>query len=168
MAQAKFTAGQLVRVTDISSLAYGRIAMVMGGGQPTQAKVRFVDLPRIVEPTDDPLIRVMAIETFNNGQLEAVEDVPIADFYAAGEIYEQNGEREYACYCLAHGKAGQLDAVADEIARGWYTSGGEWKEPEDAYVFDDFTQTYPQGWREISLAEYIRFRQVLPDCTPGC
>jgi len=163
----KFTAGQLVRVIDISSLAYGRVAMVMGGGQLTQAKLRFVDLPRLVEPTDDSHTGVIAVETFNNDQLEAVEGIPIAPFYAVGEIYEHNEEREYSHYCLAHGQPGQLDAVADEIARGWYSSGGEWSNSEDAYVFDDFTQAYPQGWREISLAEYIQFRQVLPDCTPG-
>lgn len=51
---AKFTAGQLVQVTDPRSLAYGRIAMVMSGGQTTQVKLRFADLPKMVEPTDAP------------------------------------------------------------------------------------------------------------------
>ena len=91
--------------------------MVMGGGQPTQAKIRFVDLPKIVEPTDDPHIGVMAVETFDNSQLEAVEDIPIAAFYAFVTIDERNGEQEYRQPVLARGDSEDFEAIAQEIAR---------------------------------------------------
>jgi len=160
---SEFRLGQLVRVVDPRCLAYGRIAMVICSKQGGRSQVRFADLPRGVAASPDP---TGFVSVFDDDELQAVEDPPVAGFYAVGEIYEQNGEREYSHYCLAHGAVGQLDRVTDAIAKDWYASGGEWSDSEDAYVFDDCTRTYPQQWRIIPLAEYIQFRQLLPDRTP--
>jgi hypothetical protein len=163
-----FTAGQLVQVADTRSLAYGRIAMVMGGGQPTQAKVRLVDLPKMVEPTDDPHIGVMVIETFNNDQLEAVEGIPIAPFYAIVAIDERNGEQEYRQQVLARGDSENFESIAQTIARTGYDKDDEatWYEVMEAYWTDFGATVSVADWELITLARYIALRDILADSTP--
>jgi hypothetical protein len=167
-----FKAGQLVRVIDPRNLAYGRVAMVMGGGKPNQSKLRFVDLPKFFEPTDDPYTVVATVETFNNSQLETVEDVPIADVYLLIEIDERNEGQEYVHRCLARCAIGQTgEEIAQAIAQCWYDDDaggrGQWDEDIEAYTFFDCAlSTSVKQWREISMSEYINIRNVLDDLTP--
>ncbi|WP_204141948.1 hypothetical protein [Halomicronema sp. CCY15110] len=73
-----FRIGQLVRVVNLRHFAYGRLAMVMMGGK-VSSQVRFADLPKGVAADPNPN---GFVEGFDNEQLEAVENVPIAVTYA--------------------------------------------------------------------------------------
>jgi hypothetical protein len=162
-----FIARQLVRVTDTRSLAYGRIALVMGGGQPTQAKLRFVDLPRMVEQTDDPHTGVMVIETFNNDQLEAVEGIPIAPFYALIEMNVVDGGRESIEYLLAHGdSAAAIETIFQNVVRTWYDDDAQWDDKMEGYWVEGGLLVSAVALKLISLARYIALNDVLSDCTP--
>lgn len=162
-----FKAGQLVRVTDVRNLAYGRIAIVLSTKEGRRSQVRFADLPKGQATSPDP---IGLVRVFDDDELTAIKDVQIAAFYALVTIAEQNGNQDYTHYCLAHGELGQLDDVAQAIAQGWYPEGGEWDEDESAFVFcsDRVLSAVAQDWKEISLAEYIQLSRALSDCTPGC
>lgn len=160
-----FKAGQLVQVTDTRHLAYGRMGIVVAAKKGERSQVRFADLPNGIAASDDP---TGFVNIFADDELTAINDVPIAAFYALVTISERNGDQDYTHYCLAHGD-GDLDAVAQAIAQNWYPEGGEWDDNENAYIFysDRSLTASAQDWEEIPLAEYIQFRRVLADCTPG-
>ncbi|WP_017302059.1 hypothetical protein [Nodosilinea nodulosa] len=159
-------AGQFVRVTDVRSLAYGRVAVVLMTNKG-RSQVRFADLPKVVSGLTNPK---GFVETFSNADLTAVGNFPIAASYLLVTIFERNGGQEYTHYCLAHGEAGQqMEQIAESVAQNWYSDGGEWDENESAYRFksESYLIAFAQDWEEISVAEYIRLRNVLTDCTPG-
>lgn len=164
---AELQAGQVVQVSDPRNLSYGRIAMVVSIKEGGRAQVRFADLPQGIGASDDP---TGFVHVFDDDELMAIKDVPIADFYALVTISERNGNQDYPHYCLAHGELGQLDDVAQAIAQGWYPEGGEWDDDESAFVFDSdrALSASAQDWEEISLAAYIQLSRTLSDCTPGC
>ena len=163
---AELQAGQVVQVSDPRNLSYGRIAMVVSIKEGGRSQVRFADLPKGQATSPD---LTGFVHVFDDDELMAIKDVPIADFYALITISERNGDQEYTHYCLAHGELDQLDEVAQEIAQNWYPEGGEWDEDDNAYVFSSerVLSAAAQDWEKISVAEYIQLRRVLPDCTPG-
>jgi hypothetical protein len=93
-----FRIGQLVRVVNPRHFAYGRLAMVMMGGKAS-SQVRFADLPKNVAADPNPS---GFVEGFDNEQLEAVENVPIAVTYALVTITEHSNGQEHQRHCLAH------------------------------------------------------------------
>jgi hypothetical protein len=164
----KFKVGQFVRVTAVRHFAYGRIARVLTGGK-IRTQVRFADLPPLVDASVNPS---GFVETFSNMDLKRIEDVPIASFYLLVRIVERNGEQNYTQDCLAHGGGDRPqdspEEVAEAIAANWYPEGGDWDETKNAYVFySDYLLTASiESCKQITVAQYITFRDVLSDCTP--
>ena len=163
-----FKAGQLVRVTDVRNLAYGRIAMVLSTKDGGRSQVRFADVPKGQATSPDP---TGFVHVFDDDELTAINHIPISDFYLLVTIDEQNGDQSYQHCCLAHGQIGKTgEEIAQAIAQGWYPEGGEWDENDNAYMFSSerVLSAAAQDWEEISLAAYIQLSRALSDCTPGC
>ncbi|PZO58024.1 MAG: hypothetical protein DCF15_06070 [Phormidesmis priestleyi] len=160
-----FKAGQLVRISNLRSLAYGRVAMVMTAEGKERSLVRFADLPKTVSAAPNP---AGFTETFATSDLTLITNVPIAALYLLVTIVERDGDRRYAHHCLANGIQGQRqETLADSIAQCWYESGGEWDAAENAWRFDTHHFVLAEDWRELTIAEYINLATDLTDCTPG-
>ena len=160
----RFTVGQLVRVTRLRGLAFGRVAKVLMTA-PHQVKVQFADLPKALS-TNPNAVGCWAI--LKNSELMPVDDVPAAAFYLLVTVVERRGDRRYVHHCLAHGQSGQQQVeVTNSVARAWYGSGGRWDADEQVYRFSCHHFVLAEDWHEISLAEYVNFRSVLRDLTAG-
>lgn len=156
------TVGKIVRVTHLSSPAYGRIAQV-AMAEPQRVQVQFVDLP-ISASVAQCCAGSLAI--FESSELTAVNGIPIAAFYLLVTVVERRGDCRYVHHCLAHGQTGQQQmAVANGVAQAWYGDGGRWDADEQLYRFGCCRFVLAEDWREISLAEYVNFRAALTDCT---
>lgn len=159
----RFTVGQLVRVTRLRSLAYGRVAQVLMAA-PHQVKVQFADLPKAISAHQNA-VGCWAI--FKNSDLMPVDDVPTAAFYLLVTVVERRGDRRYLHHCLAHGQTRQQQVqVANGVAQAWL-DGGRWDADDQVYRFGCHHFILAEDWREISLAEYVSFRAVLSDRTAG-
>ena len=157
----RFNVGQLVRVTRIRSLAYGRVAKVVMAA-PLRVKVQFVDLPKAAT-TAQSFAGSLAI--FETSELTPIADVPTAAFYLLVTVVERKGDRRYVHHCLAHGQTSQQQVqVANGVAQAWL-DGGRWDADEQVYRFGCHHVVLAEDWREISLAEYVNFRSGLNDCT---
>ncbi len=156
----RFQVGQLVRVTCIRSLAYGRVAKVVMAASH-QVKVQFADLPKAVGVAQKA---AGCLALFENSDLTLVQDVPSAAFYLIITVVERDGERRYVHQCLAHGQRRQCHTdVADSVAQSWYGTGGKWDADEHVYRFSLRRFVLAEDWHEISLAEYANLRSVLSD-----
>ncbi len=165
-----FIPGQIVRVTNKRSMAYGRIARItadIGGGG---FKIGFVDFPIDRNVVSSPEVQTEGMYS-NHEYLAPVKGVPDAAHYLFVTIVEYNGSFCYHEHCLAHIRSDQTpDQVAGEIARQWYEVGGQWDEEEKAYVFTEFDRRITvehNNHEEISLGQYVQLRNWLRDCTPG-
>ena len=165
----RFTVGQLVRVTRIRSLAYGRVAKVVMAA-PLRVKVQFVDLPKAATIAQS---FAGSLAIFETSELTPIADVPTAAFYLLVTVVERRGvgvaspaeNRRYVHHCLAHGQARQQQRqVANGVAQAWL-DGGRWDADEQVYRFGCHHFVLAEDWREISLAEYVNFRSGLSDCT---
>lgn len=156
----RFNVGQLVRVTNLCSLAYGRVAqVVVAESQPV--KVQFVDLPKSASCSQRC---AGSIATFESSELTPVNDAPTAAFYLLVTVVERDGDRRYVHHCLAHGQTGQQPVqVANGVVQAWYGSGGRLDADEQVYRFGFCRFVLAEDWREISLAEYANFQDVLKD-----
>lgn len=155
-----FTPGQIVRVNNPKSMAYGRFARVMDHMGPTGAKVEFVDLP------GDAKEEMYSMDEY----LTLVEGIPAADFYLVVKIATSpNSAHCYQELCLAHGSGRTPDQLADAVAQHWYNCVGQWNEDRKAFIFllDIRIEVATDNWEEISLADYISLRRWMKDCTPG-
>ena len=160
----RFTVGQLVRVTRLRSLAYGRVAQVLMAA-PHQVKVQFADLPKRISAHPNA-VGCWAI--FKNSDLMPVDDVPAAAFYLLVTVVERRGDRRDVHHCLAHGQSGQQQVeVANSVAQAWYGSGGRWDADEQVYRFGCHHFVLAEDGHEISLSEYVNFQAVLSDRTAG-
>ena len=156
----RFTVEQLVRVTRIGSLAYGRVARVLMTA-PHQVKVQFADLPKALSANPNA-VGCWAI--FKNSDLTPVDGVPAAAFYLLVTVVERRGDRRSVHRCLAHGQTRQQQAeVANGVAQAWYGKGGRWDADEQVYRFGCHHFVLTEDWHEISLAEYVNLRVVLSD-----
>lgn len=157
-----FAAGQLVRISAHYQSAYGRIAMVMGGGGKEKSRVRFADLLRGVG-SDPTFVRV-----FSNEELLPVDDIPWATTYLFIRVVEHNGPFSYHQPCLAHVKQGQTnEEVVDNVVKNWYEGGGE-KLEEGGYLFIEFDREITiecQSYKEIPVSEYINLLLYLEERT---
>lgn len=160
------TPGQIVRVTNNRSTAYGRIARVtadIGGGG---FKISFVDLP-----LTSSSLEVQASEMYSNHEyLTPIEGVPSADFYLVIKIAAYPlPDHCYYELCIAHGNGQNHEQFANSVAQHWYESDSEWDEKSKAYVFllDRRIEVVADNYEEISLAQYIQLRNWMKDCTPG-
>ena len=158
----RFNVGQLVRVTNLCSLAYGRVAQVVVA-EPQPVKVQFVDLPKSASGSQRC---AGSFATFESSELTPVNDVPTAAFYLLVTVVERDGDRRYVHHCLAHGQTGQQPVqVANDVAQAWYGSGGRWDADEQVYRFGCCRFVLAEDWCEISLAQFVNFRGVLKDLT---
>ena len=149
-----------MRVTNPCSLAYGRVAQVVVAASP-QVKVQFVDLPKTLGITQNA---ADSFATFESSELTPVNDAPTAAFYLLVTVVERDGDRRYVHHCLAHGQTGQQPVqVANGVVQAWYGSGGRWDADEQVYRFGCCRFVLAEDWREISLAEYANFQDVLKD-----
>lgn len=159
----RFNVEQLVRVTRLRSLAYGRVAKVVIAA-PQRVKVQFADLPKAPRATQNA---AGSLAIFENSDLTAVDDVPTADFYLLVTVVERRGDRRYVHHCLAHGQTRQQQRqVANGVAQA-LLDGGRWDADDQVYRFGCHHFILAEDWREISLAEYVNFRYVLSDRTAG-
>ncbi|MGI8932522.1 MAG: hypothetical protein ACR2FS_00460 [Phormidesmis sp.] len=157
----RFNVGQLVRVTRIRSLAYGRVAKVVMAA-PQRVKVQFADLPKAASGSQS---FAGSLAIFESSELSPVDDVPAAAFYLLVTVIERRGDRRYVHHCLAHGQTRQQQRqVVDDVAQAWL-DGGQWDADEQVYRFGCQHFVLAEDWHEISLAEYVNFRSVLSDCT---
>ena len=157
----RFTVDQIVRVTRIRSLAYGRVAKVVMAA-PLRVKVQFVDLPKAATIAQS---FAGSLAIFETSELTPVDDVPVAAFYLLVTVVERRGNRRYVHHCLAHGQARQQQRqVADAVVQAWL-DGGRWDADEQVYRFGCHHFVLAEDWHEISLAEYVNFRSGLSDCT---
>lgn len=157
----RFNVEQLVRVTRLRSLAYGRVATVVMAA-PQRVKVQFADLPKEQRATQNA---AGSLAIFENSELTPVDDVPAAAFYLLVTVVERRGDRRYVHHCLAHGQTRQQQRqVVDDVAQTWL-DGGKWDADEQVYRFGCHHFVLAEDWHEISLAEYVNFRSVLSDCT---
>lgn len=166
----KLTPGQIVKVTNQKSMAYGRIARVVqdiGGGG---SKISFVDLPlpddRATSSPED-----WAKEMYSSNEyLLPVEGVPNADFYLVVKIATYPlPDHCYYELCIAHGNGKKHEQLANDVAQHWYEGDSEWDEKSKAYVFliDRRVEVIADNWEEISITQYIQLRNWMKDCTPG-
>ncbi|WP_141242241.1 hypothetical protein [Leptolyngbya sp. BC1307] len=157
----RFNVGQLVRVTRIRSLAYGRVAKVVMAA-PQRVKVQFADLPKAASLSQS---FAGSLAIFESSELSPVDDVPAAAFYLLVTVVERRGDRRYVHHCLAHGQSRQQQRqVVDDVAQAWL-DGGQWDADEQVYRFGCQHFVLAEDWHEISLAEYVNFRSGLSDCT---
>ena len=91
----RFNVGQLVRVTNLCSLAYGRVAQVVVA-EPQPVKVQFVDLPKSASGSQRC---AGSFATFESSELTPVNDVPTAAFYLLVTVVERDG-LEIAAMCI--------------------------------------------------------------------
>ena len=155
-----FTAGQIIRVNNPESMAYGRLARVMDHMGPEGAKVEFIDL------SGNTGAEMYSMDKY----LTSVEGIPPADFYLVMKIaMSPDSAHCYQELCLAHGNGQTPDQVADAVAQHWYNCPSRWNEESKAYVFllDIRVEVTTDNWEEISLAQYIQLRSWMKDCTPG-
>ncbi|MGB7085882.1 MAG: hypothetical protein WBD47_10035, partial [Phormidesmis sp.] len=87
----RFTVGQLVRVTRIRSLAYGRVAKVVMAAS-LRVKVQFVDLPKAATIAQS---FAGSLAIFETSELTPVDDGPAAAFYLLVTVVERKGDRRY-------------------------------------------------------------------------
>jgi hypothetical protein len=158
----RFQVGQIVRVTCIRSLAYGRVAKVVMAA-PHQIKVQFVDLPKFIDLAQNALGSLALVES---NELTLLPDVPAAAFYLLITIVERDGERRYVHQCLAHGQRRQYpQAISDGVAQSWCGISGQWEADEHIHRFSPRRFVLAEDWHEISLAEYVNLRSLLSDRT---
>ena len=160
-----FKAGQLVRISDPRSLAYGRVAMVMSAEWKGRSLVRFADLPKTESASPNP---AGFTETFAISDLTLITNVPIAALYLLVTIVERIGDRRHTHPCLAHGNEQEQATLANSVACSWYEGcGGHWDKQKAVWRFDTHHFVLAEDWRELTMAEYINLATDLTDCTPG-
>lgn len=161
---AGFGIGQLVQVNNPHNLAYGRIAMVLCGKKGGRSQVRFADLPKGVAASPDP---TGFVNVFDDDELIAIKDVPIAPFYGLIEMNVVDGGRESCEYLLAHSdSAAAIETIFQNVVRTWYDDDAQWNDEMEGYWIEGGLLVSATGLKLISLARYIALRDILSDCTP--
>ena len=156
-------AGQLVRINDPRSLAYGRVAMVMTAKGKGRSLVRFADLPKTESASPNP---AGFTETFATSDLTLVANVPIAALYLLVKIVERNGDRRHTHQCLAHSNEQEQATLANSVACSWHGDDGHWDKTKAVWQIAKHHFVLAEDWRELSMAEYINLAADLTDCTP--
>lgn len=157
--------GQLVRVNDIRSLAYGRVAFVLTVLRTKDVQVIFTDCP---PEASSPKYFNSLIAKFSAQSLTVIDSIPVAALYLLVTIVERDGERRHTQRVLAYSDSSQSqESLANAIAKCWYEIGGEWDESEEVWRFGTHHFVLAEDWRELSVAEYANLATTLPDCTPS-
>ncbi len=154
-----FTIGQLVRVNDASALSHGRYGHILSLCA-SRAEVEFADLLGVAAV-------IPPVHTFEQSQLEAVTDIPVASFYLLVTVLTLVGTQEYTRYEIAHGVAGEsAAAVAENIAARFFGSLGDYD--GEYYLWPGTPYAAKLEKSElITVAQYAELRRTTPDYCMG-
>ena len=156
MNSANLSGGRLVRITDRTSLAHNRIGLTALRNDDGKWVVSFVDYLMYAKTTEG------SRHEFSAEQITFVEPCPPWGYcYLLVTIETLVGDQMYERYAIAHVTTLERPAdVAETIAANFFGSLGEW---DGEYYRWQRHSARRIKTEEITMAQYIELRKVVPD-----